>query len=62
MTSHSYREVRLAARPQGPLCDEIFEIAEVPIPAPQPGQVLVRTTVNGDECRRCDADALGGGH
>ncbi len=46
MTSpNTYREVRLAARPQGPLTDELFELAEVPMPVPEPGQVLVRTTV-----------------
>lgn len=45
MPNHVYREVRLAARPRGPLTDELFEIAEVPIPAAAPGQVLVRTTV-----------------
>ncbi len=45
MTNHTSREVRLAARPRGPLTDELFEIAEVPVPVPEPGQVLVRTTV-----------------
>jgi NADPH-dependent curcumin reductase CurA len=45
MTDHTCREVRLAARPRGPLTDELFEIAEVPVPAPEPGQVLIRTTV-----------------
>lgn len=41
------REVRLAARPQGPVTDELFEIAEVPVPEPAPGQVLVRNTHMG---------------
>jgi NADPH-dependent curcumin reductase CurA len=41
----TYREVRLVARPRGRVTDELFEIAEVPVPEPEPGQVLVRTTV-----------------
>jgi NADPH-dependent curcumin reductase CurA len=45
MTNDTYREVRLAARPRGPLHDGLFEIAEVAIPTPKPGQVLVRNTV-----------------
>jgi 2-alkenal reductase len=36
------REVRLAARPEGLPGLEHFEIAEVPLPEPGPGQVLVR--------------------
>ncbi|WP_275561735.1 NADP-dependent oxidoreductase [Streptomyces sp. 5-6(2022)] len=44
MTHHTYREVRLAARPEGPVEDDLFEIAEVPVPEPEPGQVLVRNT------------------
>ncbi|PZS31873.1 MAG: NADP-dependent oxidoreductase [Pseudonocardiales bacterium] len=44
-TPSTYREVRLAARPQGPLTDESFEVAEVAMPTPDPGQVLVRNTV-----------------
>ncbi len=44
MTSHKHREVRLAARPEGPIKDDLFEIAEVPVPEPGPGQVLVRNT------------------
>ncbi|MGW2629571.1 zinc-binding dehydrogenase [Streptomyces chattanoogensis] len=47
MTNRTYREVRLAARPQGPVTDDLFEIAEVPLPEPGPGQVLVRTTHMG---------------
>jgi NADPH-dependent curcumin reductase CurA len=43
--AETYREVRLAARPSGPLSDELFEIAEVPIPEPGSGQVLVRNMV-----------------
>ncbi|MFH8593783.1 MDR family NADP-dependent oxidoreductase [Streptomyces rimosus] len=40
----THREVRLAARPQGPITDDLFEVAEVPVPRPGPGQVLVRNT------------------
>ncbi|MGX1756555.1 zinc-binding dehydrogenase [Streptomyces lydicus] len=47
MTPRTHREVRLAARPQGPVTDELFEIVEVPVPEPGPGQVLVRNTVMG---------------
>jgi len=36
------REVRLAARPQGWPTLETFELAEVPVPEPADGQVLVR--------------------
>ncbi|MFF4605100.1 MDR family NADP-dependent oxidoreductase [Streptomyces sp. NPDC001339] len=39
------REVRLAARVTGELTTRHFTIAEVPVPRPQPGQVLVRTRV-----------------
>ncbi|MFB6436186.1 MDR family NADP-dependent oxidoreductase [Streptomyces sp. NPDC056411] len=39
------REVRLAARPDGELTARHFVIAEVPVPRPGPGQVLVRTRV-----------------
>jgi hypothetical protein len=38
-------EIRLAARPQGWPTEENFEIAEVPVATPGPGQVLVRNTV-----------------
>ncbi|MEV5505777.1 MDR family NADP-dependent oxidoreductase [Streptomyces orinoci] len=38
----THREVHLTARPQGPLTTEVFEIAEVPVPRPGPGQLLVR--------------------
>lgn len=47
MTHPTHREVRLAARPQGPVTDDLFEIVEVPVPEPGPGQVLVRNTVMG---------------
>jgi NADPH-dependent curcumin reductase CurA len=47
MTSQTYREIRLVARPAGPLTDDVFEIAEQPVPKPEPGQVLVRSTVMG---------------
>jgi NADPH-dependent curcumin reductase CurA len=36
------REIRLVARPQGFPGEELFEIAETPIPAPADGQLLVR--------------------
>ncbi|MDT0458577.1 NADP-dependent oxidoreductase [Streptomyces sp. DSM 41527] len=47
MTPRTHREVRLAARPKGPVTDDLFEIVEVPVPEPGPGQVLVRNTVMG---------------
>ncbi|WP_030800942.1 MDR family NADP-dependent oxidoreductase [Streptomyces sp. NRRL S-337] len=47
MTNRTYREVRLAARPTGPVTDDLFEIVEVPVPEPGPGQVLVRNTHMG---------------
>ncbi|MFC9227982.1 zinc-binding dehydrogenase [Streptomyces decoyicus] len=47
MTQRTHREVRLAARPQGPVTDDLFEIVEVPVPEPGPGQLLVRNTVMG---------------
>ncbi|MEU9121313.1 NADP-dependent oxidoreductase [Streptomyces sp. NPDC048506] len=47
MTNRTHREVRLAARPQGPVTDDLFEIVEVPVPEPGPGQVLVRNTHMG---------------
>ncbi|MFD0166187.1 zinc-binding dehydrogenase [Streptomyces decoyicus] len=47
MTQRTHREVRLAARPQGPVTDDLFEIVEVPVPEPGPGQVLVRNAVMG---------------
>lgn len=47
-TQHTIsREVRLAARPHGPLGDEHFEIVERPVPEPEHGQVLVRNKVMG---------------
>ena len=36
------REIRLVARPQGPLAGDLFEVAETPIPDPAEGQVLIR--------------------
>ncbi|HEY3873433.1 MAG TPA: NADP-dependent oxidoreductase [Actinocrinis sp.] len=45
MTTPTYREVHLVARPHGALTDDLFRIAELPIPEPAPGQVLVRNTV-----------------
>jgi hypothetical protein len=36
------REIRLVARPQGPLAEDLFEVAETPIPDPAEGQVLIR--------------------
>ncbi|MFI0712086.1 zinc-binding dehydrogenase [Streptomyces inhibens] len=47
MTNRMHREVRLAARPQGPVTEDLFEIVEVPVPEPGPGQVLVRNTLMG---------------
>lgn len=38
----THREVRLASRPQGALETAHFTVAEVPVPEPGPGQVLVR--------------------
>ncbi|MBZ4017234.1 MDR family NADP-dependent oxidoreductase [Streptomyces purpurogeneiscleroticus] len=43
----THREVRLAARPTGAVTDDLFEIADVPVPEPAPGQILVRTTTMG---------------
>ncbi|MGP8298480.1 MDR family NADP-dependent oxidoreductase [Streptomyces inhibens] len=40
-----HREVRLAARAEGELTAHHFTIAEVAVPEPEPGQVLVRTRV-----------------
>nr|WP_308120948.1 NADP-dependent oxidoreductase [Actinoplanes bogorensis] len=39
------REIRLAARPQGWPTAETFEMADVPMPEPGPGQLLVRNLV-----------------
>ena len=36
------REIRLVARPQGFPAEELFEVAETPIPDPADGQVLIR--------------------
>jgi NADPH-dependent curcumin reductase CurA len=38
------REIRLAGRPQGAPRESDFELAEVPIPAPAEGELLVRNT------------------
>lgn len=38
------REVRLVARPQGFPGEDLFEIADAPIPDPAEGQVLIRNT------------------
>ena len=42
MTTHTSREVRLVARPQGTPVTDDFELAEVEVPAPGEGEVLVR--------------------
>ncbi|XVU24011.1 NADP-dependent oxidoreductase [Actinoplanes sp. CA-054009] len=42
MTTFTSREIRLAARPQGWPADDTFEVAEVTVPAPADGQVVVR--------------------
>ncbi len=39
------REIRLAARPVGWPTQETFALVEVEVPAPEPGQVLVRNTM-----------------
>jgi len=36
------REIRLVARPQGFPGEDLFEVAETPIPDPADGQLLVR--------------------
>ena len=36
------REIRLVARPHGFPGEELFELAEVPVPQPAEGQVLIR--------------------
>jgi NADPH-dependent curcumin reductase CurA len=38
------REIRLVARPQGFPGEDLFEVAETPIPEPREGQVLIRNT------------------
>lgn len=38
----THREVRLTARPEGPLTVDHFQVVEVPVPTRSPGQVLVR--------------------
>ncbi|GGP34415.1 NADP-dependent oxidoreductase [Saccharothrix coeruleofusca] len=39
------REIRLAARPKGLPTPEDFELAEVPVPRPGPGELLVRNVL-----------------
>ena len=41
------REVRLASRPQGALEPAHFTVAEVPVPEPGPGRLLVRNSLMG---------------
>ncbi|MGW7411819.1 MDR family NADP-dependent oxidoreductase [Streptomyces sp. NPDC054863] len=41
-SSATHREVRLSFSPQGPLTPAHFEVVEVPVPTPAPGQLLVR--------------------
>jgi NADPH-dependent curcumin reductase CurA len=36
------REIRLVARPQGFVGEDLFEVAETPIPDPSEGQILIR--------------------
>ena len=36
------REIRLASRPKGEPVSDNFQLAEVELPDPQPGEVLVR--------------------
>lgn len=43
----THREVRLASRPQGALESRHFTVAEVPVPEPGPGQLLVRNRLMG---------------
>ncbi len=43
----THREVRLASRPQGALEPAHFTVAEVPVPEPGPGQLLVRNSLMG---------------
>ncbi|MER7988969.1 hypothetical protein ABTY53_25745 [Streptomyces noursei] len=40
----AHREVHLVARPTGVPSEEHFTVVQAPVPAPGPGQVLVRTT------------------
>jgi NADPH-dependent curcumin reductase CurA len=42
--STTTREIRLASRPHGEPTDENFDIAEVALPEPAPGEVLVRNS------------------
>lgn len=42
MSADTHREVRLTTRPEGPLTADHFELVELPVPTPGPGQVLVR--------------------
>ena len=38
------REIRLASRPEGEPVPENFELAEVPLPEPAAGEVVVRNS------------------
>ena len=38
------REIRLVARPQGFVAEDLFEVADAPIPDPGEGQVLIRNS------------------
>src|ERR1700679_1492964 len=44
MSNRKSREIRLKSRPAGMPSAENFELAEVDLPAPGPGQVLVRNS------------------
>ncbi|MET8179097.1 NADP-dependent oxidoreductase [Streptomyces sp. NPDC005336] len=60
----THREVRLAARPEGPLATGHFEVVSAPVPTPGPGQVLVRNRLMSVAAvmrplRLADPDALG---
>ncbi|MBV9991633.1 MAG: NADP-dependent oxidoreductase [Alphaproteobacteria bacterium] len=44
MSNRKSREIRLKSRPAGMVSPENFELAEVTLPAPGPGQVLVRNS------------------
>ena len=42
--AESSREIRLASRPEGAPTPEDFELAEVPVPEPAAGEMLVRNS------------------
>ena len=42
--SATTREIRLASRPDGEPTEENFELAEVELPEPGPGEMLVRNS------------------